>query len=69
MLLGIVKHATKVCSEGADHALGNVAPLHIRWYLSVFTFPFVDDAVDVGGTGLIIMDMEVDGEAASSCVP
>ena len=26
------------------------------------TFPFVGDAVNVGGTGLIIKDMEVDGE-------
>ena len=30
----------------------------------VFAFPFVDDAVHVGGTGFIIKDMEVDGEAA-----
>ena len=27
------------------------------------TFPFVGDAVNVGSAGLIIMDMEVDGEA------
>ena len=28
-----------------------------------FAFPFVGDAVDVGGTGLIIKDVEVGGEA------
>ena len=52
-----------MCFEGADHALGNVAPVHIRRYFLVVTFPFVGDAADVGGTGLIIKDMEVDGEA------
>ena len=29
----------------------------------VFTFLFVGDAVNLGGTGLIIKDMEVDGES------
>ena len=53
-----------MCFEGADHALGNVASVHIGRYFLVFAFPFVGDAVDVGGTGLIIKDMEVDGEAA-----
>ena len=46
------------------HALGNVALVHIRWYLLVFAFPLVSDAVDVGGTGFIIKDVEVDGESA-----
>ena len=41
--------------------LGNVALVHIRGYFLVVTFPFVGDTVDVGGTGLIIKDMEVDG--------
>ena len=50
--------------DGADNALGNVALVHIRRYFLVVTFPFVGDAVNVGGTGLIIKDMEVDGEAA-----
>ena len=53
-----------MCFEGADHALGNVAFVHIRRYLLVFAFPLAGDAVDVGGTGLIIQDVEVDREAA-----
>ena len=53
-----------MCFEGAYHALGNVALVHIRWYLLVFAFPLVSDAVNVGGTGFIIKDMEVDGESA-----
>ena len=58
------EHAKKVCFEGADHALGNAASVHVRRYLLVFAFPFVGDAVDVGGTGLIVKDVEVNGEAA-----
>ena len=54
------KYAKYVCFEGAYHALGNVALVHIRRYFLVVTFPFVGDAVDLGGTGLIIKDMEVD---------
>ena len=53
-----------MCFEVADHGLGNVASVHIRRYLLAFAFPFVGDAVYVGGTGLIIKDVEVDGEAA-----
>ena len=52
-----------MCFEGVDHELDNVVLVHIRRYLLVFTFPFVGDAVDVGGTSLIIKDMEVDGKA------
>ena len=53
-----------MCFEGADHALGDVALVHIRCYLLVFAFTFGGDAVDVGGTGFIIKDVEVEGEAA-----
>ena len=57
------EHAKKVCFEGTDHALSNVALVHSRRYLLVFAFSFVGDAVDVGGTGLIIQDVEVEREA------
>ena len=53
-----------MCFEGVDRALDNVALVHIRQYFLVVTFPFVGDAVDVGRTGFIIKDMEVDREAA-----
>ena len=46
------------------HAFGNVALVHIRWYLLVFACPLVSDAVDVGGNGFIIKDVEVDRESA-----
>ena len=41
----------------------------LRWCISgstflVFSFPFVGDAVNVGGTGFIIKDVKIDGEAA-----
>ncbi len=52
-----------MCFEGADHALGNVTLVHIRKYLLVFAFPFVGDAVNVGGTGFIIKYLEIDGES------
>ena len=53
-----------MCFEGAYHALGNVALVHIRWYLLVFAFPLVSDAVNVCSTSFIIKDVEVDGESA-----
>ena len=53
MLLGILidtgEHAKKVCFEGADHAFGNVALVHVRRYLLVVAFQLVGDAVNVGG--------------------
>ena len=43
----------------------NVAWVHIWWYLLVVAFSFVGDAVNVGGTGFIMKDVEFDREAAS----
>ena len=53
------EHAEQVCFEGADHAFGNVASVHVRWYLVVVAFPLVGDAVNVGGTGFISKYLEV----------
>ena len=58
------KHAEQVCFEGANHAFGNVALVHVRRYLLVVAFPLINDAVNVGGTGFIIKYLEVNGESA-----
>ncbi len=48
------QYAEKVRLEGANHAFGDVAVVHIGWYLLVFTFPLVGDTIDIGGACFIV---------------
>ena len=60
------KNADEVGLESADHALGDVAAVHIRWHLLVFAFPFDSDVGSVRGTSVVVEDLEVNGAALRS---
>ncbi len=59
------ENADEVGLESADHALGNVAAMHVRWHLLVLAFPFDSDVGNVSGTCFIVEDLEVNGDALS----
>ena len=56
-------NADEVGLECANHALGDVAAVHVWWYFLVLAFPFVSDVGDVCGACFIIEYLEVDGDA------
>jgi hypothetical protein len=50
--------ADEVSFERADHALGNITTMHVRWHFLMCTIPFIGDVGDVSCTGLIVKDSE-----------
>ena len=60
------ENADEVGLESADHALGDVAVMHVRWHLLVLAFPFDSDVGNVRGTCFVVKDLEVDGDALRS---
>ena len=55
--------ADEVSLECADHALGDVAAVHVWWHFLVLAFPFVSDVGDVHGACFIIEYLEFDSDA------
>ena len=53
-------NADEVGLECADHALGDVAAMHVRRYFLVLAFPFDSDVGNVRGTCFVVEDLEVD---------
>ena len=51
-------NADEVSLECADHALGDVAAVHVRWNFLVLTLPFVGDVGNVSGAGFIVEYLE-----------
>ena len=58
------ENADEVGLESADHALSDVAAMHVRWYLLVLAFSF-DSVGNVRGTCFVVEDLEVNGDALS----
>ena len=61
-----VDNADEVGLECADHALGDVAAMHVRRHFLVLAFPFDSDVGNVRGTCFVVEDLEVDGDALRS---
>ena len=61
-----VENADEVGLESADHALSDVAAMHVRWNFLVLAFPFDSDVGNVRGTCFIVEDLEVNGDALST---
>ena len=57
-------NADEVSLECADHALGDVAAVHVRGDFLVLAFPFVGDVGDVCVTCFIIEYLEFNSDAA-----
>ena len=45
--------------ERPNISLGLVAKVHVRWNFLVFAFPYFVDCLDVGCTGFIVKDLQV----------
>ena len=57
-------NADEVSLECADHALGDVAAVHVRGDFLVLAFPFVGDVGNVCVTCFIIKYLEFNSDAA-----
>ena len=55
-----------MCCEGADHAFGNVALVHVRWDFLVFAFPFVGDVGDEIDTTFVVKYIQLNCDASRS---
>jgi hypothetical protein len=51
-------NSDEVSLECADHVLGNVAAVHVRWKFLVLTLPFVGDVGNVRSAGFIVKYLE-----------
>ncbi len=56
--------AKEVCFEGANHALGDVAAVHVRWHFLVLAVPIVGEVRNVGGAGFIVQDLQLHCDTA-----
>ncbi len=61
-----VENADEVGFECADHALGNVAAMHVWRHFLVLAFPFDSDVGNVRGTCFVVEDLEVNSDAPRS---
>ncbi len=61
-----VDNADEVGLECADHALGDVAAMHVRRHFLVLAFPFDSDVGNVRSTCFVGKDLEVDSDALRS---
>ncbi len=58
--------ADEVGLEGADHALGDVAAMHVWWHFLVLAFPFDSDVGSVRGACFVIEYFEVNSYTTRS---